>query len=335
MNDIERQIKLEADAVHDGFLRCDKSAKYQLATDLKPVRDLVGNALKSLTDAILAEQLDLKTSRRQMLPKYGVPLLSINHEQLALITLATLLNSICRSEFEDGLAPRRTPVAFEIGQWCRIERILDCCQHREVDVAQDLLSRNRSRHAARRAEELARKADDEDDWAKHYRSHHLGEKLISLALQFAQFDEQPIFEVRTTRQGSGKSMKTTERVALTPAAADWIANHPAALASLPAPVYMPMVVPPRPWTSHTADGGYLKLPLKLLKRNPVGGRSNSFRRQTYRSSYPPSTRCRIRITVLIRPSAKPCGRPGKRVCFSHWKHTAPSNLEPSNKSSDY
>src|SRR2546427_1687766 len=144
MNDIERQIALEANAVHDGLLRCAKSGKYQLATDSKPARDLVGNALKSLADAILAEQLDLKASRRQMLPKYAVPLLSIYCEQLALITLATLLNFICRSEFEDGMAPRRTPVAFEIGQWCRIERMLDCFQNRGVNVAEELLSRNRN-----------------------------------------------------------------------------------------------------------------------------------------------------------------------------------------------
>src|SRR5207302_1368624 len=65
-------------------------------------------------------------------------------------------------------------------------------------------------------------------------------------------------------------MKTPERIALTPAAADWIANHPSALASLPTAVYLPMVVQPRPWTSHSADGGFLRLPLKLLKREPHG-----------------------------------------------------------------
>ena len=190
--------------------------------------------------------MDLKTSQHRKLPNYGAPFLSLNPEQLALIAIATLLNSIFSSEFEDGEAPRRTPVAFDIGQWCRIERMLDCSQEREVDVAQELLSRSRSRDARRRADEFARRLADEDDWAKHYRSHHLGEKLISLALQFARFDGQPIFETKTIRQGSGKQMKTIERIALTPAAAEWIANHPAALASLPSPVYMPMVVPPRP-----------------------------------------------------------------------------------------
>jgi hypothetical protein len=49
-----------------------------------------------------------------------------------------------------------------------------------------LRCRNRSGHAVRRAAELARKLDDGDDWAKSYRSYHLGEKLIALAIRHAR-----------------------------------------------------------------------------------------------------------------------------------------------------
>ena len=263
MTDIERQVKLEADAVQDGNLRYKQSREYQLATDTRPVRDLMVNSLKSLADAILAEQLALKTSER--LPKYGTALLSVHHEKLALITLGTLLNGISRSEFEEGLEPPITPVAYEIGQWCRVERIRDCLLQREVDVANKLLPRNRSRHARRRAEELARKLDDQDDWAKNFRSYHLGEKLIALAVKFAYFDGQPVFELRTAREGYDKRTKTTHKIGLTTAAGEWLDSHEAALASLPSPVYRPMIVPPRPWTS-LSGGGYLITPLNLLKR---------------------------------------------------------------------
>src|SRR5438477_1252396 len=71
-------------------------------------------------------------------------------------------------------------------------------------------------------------------------------------------------------------MKTPERIALTPAAAEWIANHPAALSALPTPVYMPTVVPPRAFTSHSTDGGYHVLPLKLTKRKPNARARQSF-----------------------------------------------------------
>jgi len=59
MNDIERQIKIEADAIHDGIVRYAQSREYQLATDTRPVRDVMGESLKPLADAVLAEQLFL------------------------------------------------------------------------------------------------------------------------------------------------------------------------------------------------------------------------------------------------------------------------------------
>jgi DNA-directed RNA polymerase len=271
MNDIERQIRLETDAVRNGILSHAKSREYQLATDFKPAKDLVANCLDSLSQAMLDVQIELKTSDTK-LPVWGTAFFSLNHEQHALITLTTLLNSICRSEGENGMPPPRTAVAFEIGEWCRTERMMDCAEQRAVDVAHELVTRNnnRTRDARRRANEFARRVDNKDDWDTDNISHQLGEKHISLALRHAKFDGRLIFEVKITREGSGKRMKTAERIALTPAAADWIANHPAALASLPTPTYSPMVVPPRPFTSHSGDGGYLRLPLKPLKREPRG-----------------------------------------------------------------
>jgi DNA-directed RNA polymerase len=257
-------MKLEADAIRDGLLRYAQSCEYQLATDSKPIRELLYHSLKPLGDAILAEQIELKTAQRQKLPKYGVPLLSIGHEELALITLGTLFNAITRSECSEGSAPGCTSVAYEIGQRCRIERIFDCVRGRQVDVARELLSRNRSGHAWRRAEELAQKLDDEDDWAKNYRSFHLGEKLISLAVRFAEFEGAPMFELSACRESDGRTRTT---VALSTPAGDWIAGHEAALASLSSPVHRPMIVPARPWSS-LSEGGYLATPLTLLKRKP-------------------------------------------------------------------
>jgi len=92
---------------------------------------------------------------RTKLPAWGLALWSIGHQELALITLGTLFNVIARSEFETLLPPRITPVAYEIGQRCRIERLADLANHREVDVAEILLPRNRTRSAAKRARDLA------------------------------------------------------------------------------------------------------------------------------------------------------------------------------------
>src|SRR5262245_26835468 len=116
MTEIERQTKLEVDAVQEGILRYCRGREYSVATDSKPVRDLVADALTPLADAILEEQLALKSPGLRRLPRYATPLLSIGHEKLALITLGTLLNTITRSEFDDGVAPAVTAVSYEIGQ---------------------------------------------------------------------------------------------------------------------------------------------------------------------------------------------------------------------------
>lgn len=271
MNDIERQFKLEADTIQDGVVRHFKNRAYQLATDTKPVSDLVTNSLDGLADAILDEQLALRSPECQKMPGHGTPMLSVDHEKQALITLGTLLNAISWAVLDEGKTPTLGTVAYEIGQRCRLERIYDRLRKRDVDLFKELLPRNRSRNAAKRAQEIARKADDLDDWSNNYRSYHLGLKLIELAVRFALFQGQPVFELQMVRKRSGKSTKTPQTIALTKAASDWIANHPSTLESLPSPVHMPMIIPPRPWTS-LAGGGYLMSDLKLLKYQPKRAR---------------------------------------------------------------
>src|SRR5438067_1090297 len=163
MDRMERQRQIESDSVRDGCVRWCQNTEYLEAADTRPYRNLIGISLRSLADAIRAEQDILKTSKKT-LPAWGLPLLSLGHEQLALIT---------RSEFETCLPPRITPAAYDIGQRCRIERLADLANHREVNVAEILFSRNRNRNAAKRAAELAALVDDEDDWTHNFRPHHL------------------------------------------------------------------------------------------------------------------------------------------------------------------
>src|SRR5205823_13288550 len=143
-----RQLKLETDAVHDGMARLIQRREYQLATDTKPVRDLMTKAWIALVEAILQEQLALKSSERQKLPKYGAALLCLTAEKLALITLGILLNVISQSEVDDDeMPPSVTLVSMQIGQRCHLERMFDIDRKRAVDLAKALLSRNRSGHA--------------------------------------------------------------------------------------------------------------------------------------------------------------------------------------------
>jgi DNA-directed RNA polymerase len=264
MSKLERQRQIESDSVRDGCVRWCQNTDYLEASDTKPYRNLIGISLRALADAIRAEQEILKTSKKT-LPAWGLPLLSLGDEQMALITLGTLFNMIARSEFETCLPPRITPVGYEIGQRCRIERLADLANHREVDVAELLLPRNRTRKAAKRAAEMAAVVDDENDWANSFRAYHLGEKLISLALQFAVFDGKSIFELKEDHEGFGKGRKTMHRIGVTEAAETWIGEQTPEALDLFNPIYVPMIVEPRPWTS-LSEGGYLTTPMKLFKR---------------------------------------------------------------------
>src|SRR5207244_13121236 len=111
MNNTERQRQIESDSVRDGCVRWCQNTEYQQATDTKPYRNLIRISWRSLADAIRAAQDILKTSQKAKLPAYGLPLLSIGHEPMALITLGALFNMITRSEFETYVPPRITPVA--------------------------------------------------------------------------------------------------------------------------------------------------------------------------------------------------------------------------------
>src|SRR5689334_17148678 len=264
MDKMERQRQIESDSVRDGCIRWCRNTEYQEATDTKPYRNLLGMALRSLADAIRAEQEILKTSKKT-LPAWGLALLSLSPEQMALITIGTLFNLIARSEFDTCLPPPITLVAQEIGQLCRIERFFDLANDRAVDVAELLIDRNRSRNAAKRAAAWAALVDDEEDWANNFRPYHLGAKLISLALQFAIFEGKPIFELKEDREGSGKGFKTTHRIGMTEAAETWIGEQTPEALDLFNPIYVPMIVEPRPWTS-LSEGGYLVTPMKLFKR---------------------------------------------------------------------
>jgi DNA-directed RNA polymerase len=263
--DIERQIEREANAVQDGAIRYFRTHDKELATDTKPIMDLVRKCLEGLMAAILLEQCLLAAPNKAKLPSYAIALLSLPAETLALIALCVLFNAIARFEFEEAVAAPVTATAFEIGECCERERQRDRVRGTAVDVSAALRTRNQNRNAGKRAAALALKADDAEDWVKNHRSYHLGHKLIMLAVSKAELAGQPVFDMQDVRESEGRSTKTTARIELTDAANTWLAAHPEIMAFLRAPIHEPTIIRPRPWTS-LSGGGYHSTAMTLLKR---------------------------------------------------------------------
>jgi DNA-directed RNA polymerase len=264
MSKMERQREIEQDSVRDGCVRWCQNIEYQQATDTGPYRNLLGISLMSLADGIRVTQ-DSLLSMKAKLPAWGLWLLWLSPEQMALITIGTLFNMIAQSEFDTCLPPRITPVTREIGELCLVERVSDLEKQRAVDIAKLLLGRNRSRNAAKRAAEWAALVDDKEDWVNNSRAEHLGGKLIALALRYAVFDGKPIFEEKENREGSGKNLKKMLRIGLTEVAETWIGEQTPEALDLFRPIYVPMIVEPCPWTS-LSKGGYWHIPMTFFKR---------------------------------------------------------------------
>ena len=56
LTNLERQRQIESDSVRDGCVRWCQNTEYLEAADTKPFRKLTGISLRSLADAIRAEQ---------------------------------------------------------------------------------------------------------------------------------------------------------------------------------------------------------------------------------------------------------------------------------------
>src|SRR5262249_42061923 len=109
-------------------------------------------------------------------PRYALPLIALDAESLAFITLQCIFFHCARAEEP----ARAAAVARNVGTRCRRQREFD----RRLDSLQDvyllLLARNRSHNAPQRARRQAGLVDA-GDWSDKEQDLHLGAKLIQLA----------------------------------------------------------------------------------------------------------------------------------------------------------
>ncbi len=245
------QLQLEADAVEQGLARYRSEQGKRSSENTKLGLDFIRSLIAPLAEAIKTEQQTITSGKsKSKLPKYAVPLVSLDAEKLALITLRSMFSVIVFSQSAEDL-PTLLQIAHSVGRRCRLERQLDVLRERERDVFHLLVERNKNPwNARRRALALARTLD-EDDWSEDYKDIHLGAALVRLAVGSTQ-----AFEKDQVMSGAGGKLKTISVIRFSKATEVWLSKKAFHLESLAVPLYQPMVIPPLPWTD-IHGGGYL------------------------------------------------------------------------------
>ncbi len=222
-------------------------------------------SLLPLAEVIRADQEAICASRGR-LEKYALPLLALEHTTLALVTLRTVYNRIMRGD--DANPPSVSDLAVAIGkaaywEWLTRRRLAQRRYpsgeparrraHAEgpllPDLSARLLVRNRSRHAKRRARAQADELESRD-WSTDL-GPALGGRLLDLA------EENDLVQF-VTYEVEGAPEHTLRRVHLGEALARQAAalTQDDGLQRVLGPEYLPMLVPPRPWTA-LQGGGFL------------------------------------------------------------------------------
>jgi DNA-directed RNA polymerase len=172
---------------------------------------------------------------------------------------ARVLSFLTLKNVLSGLSSPRTVqyVAVAIGTAIEDEARFAAIREGERHIYDRIVKGSKKRTSARYKHIYAtRVADNHDEWQGWTRTDrlHVGVKLLDIMMQSIG-----LIEVGTNGEGTEKALKYVKPL---PSTLEWIERKNAATALL-RPVYEPMVVQPRDWTT-PYDGGYLSSDIKPL-----------------------------------------------------------------------
>jgi DNA-directed RNA polymerase len=260
-----RELELEAMASSLGEVRYQKSrpmpwrnetAKQKEEAELQPGRELVRRSIEPFTKAI-TEMVDRVRSgkggpgRPSMATKY---LSMFDVETVAFIAARGIINGAAE---QSGL----TKIALWIASRLNDHHVYTEFEHQEPGLYRQTVRKlARVGHEGHRRGVLSHALKLTSvkglEWTKEDQLH-TGLKLVDLFVS-----STGLVRVFTERRGK----KTKDILHFTESAQEWLDKMHARCALL-SPVYLPMVVPPVPWTN-PIDGGYLddrRLRLELVK----------------------------------------------------------------------
>ena len=248
MNIIERQKQLEADSVIEGLTRYHEQIHRALPRSQQDT-EVLQRVIGPLAESIRREQEHVVLARTKM-PKYAIPLLSLDADRLALITLQSILY-LAATRGGEFPTPVKEAARF-IARQCYLERCYDQVLGRARDVCKLLLSRNKDPSNARKRSREQAAIADAGDWTKGYRDISLGTKLLELATKHTN-----LLEVEKVVKRHRGRFQTLGVIHLSEDIQE----------SLALPIYLPMTEKPNQWTG-LRGGGYPTIPdLELVKHH--------------------------------------------------------------------
>lgn len=236
------QRQLEIDAVENGVNRyysylndpyCDRSSK-------PPEMRYIQQGMDKLVPAI--EELQRKVVCRESMvgmKVWGIHLISVPASKLAMLTLTNIFNYDNTS---------RTSLGFHIAEAVLMQVVYEKAKYHEpglVSRIEHKMEGGISRFAKYRLRKSIPKAFN-NTWSQHTRLH-IGAVLIGTALKHVDVVEECKVMTSTGRIAKGVRVRKDVR--------EGIDNAHSNMALL-TPMLLPMIVPPRDWTT-LWDGGYL------------------------------------------------------------------------------
>ncbi len=245
---MERQLEREDSQIHAGILRYQKQHDSKDEGDMSPGKQLVRRAVEPVADAIreliaMVESGGAGAGRPALAVSY---LVQLEPEAVAYLTGRAMITAAVRS---DKVA--RTAMSLS-------QSIEECYRFDELRIAEIALAISAEKKArkwttAHHRRAIMRHAADVAsvrglEWSKGDKLR-LGMKLIEMFIETTGLMEMWL-------NPTGKN-NTTYRLRPTAEMADWLARMHDRCALLE-PRFIPMVYPPKPWTSPVSGGYYSK-----------------------------------------------------------------------------
>ncbi len=234
------QRSLEIEAVENGVLRynnallgCERAAQ-------PPEMKYIDRGMKALVPAIKELQRRVVTGDTMKgMRAWGIPILSVSAEKLALLTLTNIFNYDKTS---------RTNMAFHVSEAVLLEVVYERAKYHQPGLVSRMELKMKGGYSDAVKGRLRASIPDfaKKVWTPHVKLH-VGSILVNTAIEHADVITTCPVMTSTGRRAIGVCVEPTVREAI-----DTTHSNLALLR----PMLLPMIVPPKDWTT-LWDGGYL------------------------------------------------------------------------------